>query len=125
MDRLHREAYPYQRRLSRLQFFPSLVHSGRPYDRASETARWEWSRVAEHLTTIVPVRTVDRTGRISLYNKGHYVGRLHQGKDVYVMYDPDSNEWMFADRDGRQLNRRPAEQLSPERVMSLNVTHRR
>jgi hypothetical protein len=125
MDRLYRELYPYQRRLSRLQFFPGLAHSGRPYDRASETARWEWSRVAEHLTTIVPVRHVDPTGRVSLYNKGHYVGRLHQGKDVCVLYDPEFNEWVFADREGRQLSRRSADQLSPERVINLNVTNRR
>jgi hypothetical protein len=41
------------------------------------------------------------------------------------MYDPNLNEWVFADREGRQLRRQPAEQLSPERVMNLEVTHRR
>jgi hypothetical protein len=41
------------------------------------------------------------------------------------MYDPDSNEWVFADREGRLLNRRPADQLTPERVMSMNVSQRR
>ena len=64
-------------------------------------------------------------GRVSLYNRGHYVGRLHQGKDVCVLYDPESNEWVFADREGRQLSRRSADQLSPDRVMNLNVTNRR
>ena len=125
MDRLYREVYPYRERRSRLEVFPALVHSGRPYDRASETTLWKWSRVAEHLASIVALRRVDQSGRVSLYNRGHYVGRLHQGKDVYVMYDPDHNDWVFAARDGRQLNRRPADQLSPESVMSLNVTHRR
>jgi hypothetical protein len=41
------------------------------------------------------------------------VGQIHQGKDVYVMFDPDLNEWVFADRDGRQLRRRPADQINP------------
>src|SRR6516225_5180357 len=82
-------------------------------------------RVTQHLASIVPLRRVDQSGKVSIYNKGHYVGSLHRGKDVYVMYDPDSNEWMFADRDGRQLTRRPADQLSPDRVISLNVSHRR
>jgi hypothetical protein len=125
MDRLYREVYPYRNRRSRLEVFPGLVHSGRSYDPASEAARWQWSRVAEHLTTVVPVRCVDPTGRISLYNRGHYVGRLHQGKDVCVLYDPEFNEWVFADHEGRQLSRRSADQLSPESVMNLNVTNRR
>jgi hypothetical protein len=81
--------------------------------------------VAEHLASTVAVRRVDQSGRVSLYNRGEYVGRLHEGKEVYVMYDPDRNEWLFADREGRQLNRQPAEELSQDRVMSLNVTRRR
>jgi transposase InsO family protein len=125
MDRLYREVYPYRGRQSRLAVFPGLMHSGRPYDRAAETAQWAWSRVAEHLAGIVVQRRVDQSGRVSLYNRGEYVGRLHQGTNVYVTYDPDRNDWVFAARDGRQLNRRPADQLSPERVMSLNVARHR
>lgn len=125
MDRLHREVYPYREGLSRREYFPGLKHSGRPYDRDSEATLWQWSRVAEHLSTYVVVRRVDQSGLVSLYNKGHYVGKLHQGKDIYVMYDPNLNEWVFADREGQQLRRQPAEQLSPERVMNLEVTHRR
>jgi hypothetical protein len=125
MDRLYREVYPYRERRSRLEVFPNRMQSGRPYDRAAEAQRWEWSRVTQHLASIVPLRRVDQSGKVSIYNKGHYVGYLHRGKDVYVMYDPDSNEWVFADRDGRQLTRRPADQLSPDRVISLNVSHRR
>jgi len=125
MDRMYREQYPYRNRLSRLQFFPGLAHSGRHYDPGSEPAQWAWSRVAEHLTTVVPVRRVDQTGRLSLYNRNHYVGRLHRGKEVQVLYDPEFNEWVFADREGRQLSRRSADELSPERVMNFNVTNRR
>ena len=125
MDRLHREVYPYRERLSRMAYFPGLAHSGRPYDRDSEEALWEWSRVAEHLSTYVLVRRVDRSGLVSLYNRGRYVGKIHQGKDVYVMYDPELNEWFFTDLEGRQLRRQPAEELSQERVMDLDVTHRR
>jgi hypothetical protein len=125
MDRLYREVYPYRDRRSRLEVFPDLAHSGRRYDRASEATQWQWSRVAEYLATIVALRRVDQSGRVSVYSRNHYVGRLHQGKDIYVMYDPDHNDWVFTARDGRLLNRRPADQLSPENVMSLNVTRRR
>jgi hypothetical protein len=124
MDRLHREVYPYRERLSRMAYYPGLSHSGRPYDPAGEPAAWAWSRVAAHLATYVAARRVDRSGLVSLYNKGHYVGKIHQGKEVYVMYDPSRNEWVIADRDGRQLYRRPADQLSRERVMNLDVTER-
>ena len=33
MDRLYREVYPYRKRLSRMDVFPGLEYSGRPYDR--------------------------------------------------------------------------------------------
>src|SRR5262249_47578757 len=56
MDRLYREVYPYRERRSRLEVFPNLVHSGRPYDRAAEAQRWEWSRVTQHVASIVPLR---------------------------------------------------------------------
>jgi hypothetical protein len=89
-----------------------------------EPRLWEWSRVAEHISTYVVVRHVDRSGLVSLYDKGHYVGKIHEGKNVFVMYDPCLNELVFSDREGRQLRRLPADQLSRERVMELNVKHR-
>ena len=122
---MYREVYPYRKGLSRTAVFPGLAHSGRPYDPAQETAVWAWSRVAEHLATYVVVRRVDSKGLVPLYNRSRYVGKIHSGKDVYVMYDPSRNEWLFADRDGRQLRSQPAEELSPQRVLDLNVTHRR
>ena len=70
MDRLYREVYPYRDRRSRLEVFPNLVHTGRPYDRAAEARLWEWSRVTQHLASIVPLRRVDQSGKVSIYNKG-------------------------------------------------------
>jgi hypothetical protein len=40
------------------------------------------------------------------------------------MYDPECNEWFFTDVEGRQLRRQAADEISPDRVMDLNVTHR-
>lgn len=125
MDRLHREVYPYRERLSRMDHFTGLRHSGRPYHRDWEAKLWQWSRVAEHLSTYALVRRVDRSGCVSLYNRGRYVGTIHKGKSVYVMYDPNLNEWVFADREGRQLRRQLADELSRERVINLDVAHRR
>jgi putative transposase len=125
MDRLYRDVYPYRDRLSRTAFFPGLAHSGRPYDPTQEPALWAWPRVAEHLAGYIVTRRVDSKGQVSLYNRGHYVGQIHRGKEVYVMYDPNRREWVIADRDGNQLRSLAAEMLSPQRVMDLEVTHRR
>ncbi len=125
MDRLYRESYPYEPRLSRMAFFPGLAHSGRPYDPAQEPTLWKWSRVTEHLATYVVRRHVDSTGQVSLYNRGHYVGLIHRKKEVYVMFDPNRTEWVITDLDGQQLRSLPADLLSPQRVMDLNVAHRK
>jgi hypothetical protein len=124
-DHLYRESYPYRDRLSRAAFFPGLRHSGRPYDPTQEPALWAWSRVAEHLATSVVTRRVDSKGQVSLYGRGHYVGQIHRGKRAYVMYDPNRNEWMFADRAGREMRSLPAEFLSPQSATELRVTHHR
>ena len=42
-----------------------------------------------------------------------------------MIYEPDSDDRLFADRDGRQLNGRLGDELSPEWVMSLNMSHHR
>jgi len=125
IDGLYRETYLYRERRSRMAFFEGLKHSGRPYDPDQEGQLWEWSRVAEQLATYPVQRRVDSKGQVSLYNRGHYVGQIHRGKEIYVMYDPNRNEWVFADRDGHQLRSLPAEELTPQRIIDLDVTHRR
>jgi hypothetical protein len=125
IDRLYREVYPYRDRLSRLEYFPGLEHSGRLYDLAREPQLWQWSRVAAHLAGYVVTRKVDSTGQVSLYSRGHYVGVVHRRKEVHVMYDPNRNEWVISDRGGTQLRSLPADWLSPQSVMDLEVTHRR
>ena len=79
----------------------------------------------QHLATYVVTRKVDSTGQVSLYSRGHYVGVIHRRKEVYVMYDPNRNEWVISDRDGNQLRSLPADWLSRQSVMDLEVTHRR
>lgn len=125
MDRLHREVYPYRDRRSRAAFYPGLAHSGRAYAVESEGRLWDWSRVTAHLSRCVVTRRVDVRGQVSIYNRGHYVGDIHKGKNIYVMFDPDSNEWIFADAQGRQVRQKPATEITPERVMALDVTNRR
>jgi hypothetical protein len=42
-------------------------------------------------------------------------GILHCGKTIYVMFDPECQEWLFTDEEGKELRRRPApEIMSPD-----------
>jgi hypothetical protein len=125
MDRLHREVYPYRERLSRLAYYPGLAHSGRPYSAGSEAEDWQWSRVVTHLSLYVGVRRVNQNGYASIYNRAYYVGVKFQGQDVTVTFDPETNEWIFSDPSGRELRHMPAREVTPDRVMALDVTGRR
>jgi hypothetical protein len=106
-------------------YFPGLAHSGRIYSRESEVSLWDWNRVTTHLSGYVSARRVNEHGAVSIYNRGDYVGRAFHGQDVYVTFDPETNEWVFSDASGRELRHKTAKEMSPERVMALDVTDRR
>lgn len=104
---------------------PRLLTGGRPYDPAREDARWDEQRVWQFLATQRWPRRVDQGGRISLSNRALGVGRAHAGKDVIVRFDPQEVAWVIDDERGREVQRKPAPELSRERMMALDVTHRR
>ena len=125
MDQLYREVYPYRERLSRIAYYPSLTHSGRPYAEQSEANLWEWARITSHLSGYVAIRRVNKNGDVSIYNHAYHVGVRFQGHDVHVTFDPDTTEWVFSDASGSELRHKPAREITPERVMALDVTVRR
>ena len=105
--------------------FPGLAHSGRAYSPAWERAHWSFEAATAHLAGYAVPRRVDRSGMVSVYHRNQYVGALHRGRTVYVMFDPGSIEWVFADEAGHQLRCRPAPEISREAILGLRVTHRR
>lgn len=125
MDGIQRQEYPSLQGRSRLEVFPQLAHSGRAYTPAWERAHWSLAAVAAHLAGYAVPRKVDKSGTVSVYNRNHYVGKIHQGKVVHVMFDPEAGEWIFADEKGQQLRSRPASEISRETIIGLKVTHRR
>jgi hypothetical protein len=125
MDLIQREEYPSLAGRSRLAAYPELKHSGRPYCRSWERMHWSLDRVLAHLAGYVVPRKVDKSGTVSLYNRNHYVGKLHAGKQVYVALDPLRREWVISDERGHQLRAQPAEQISRQRIATLTVTSRR
>jgi hypothetical protein len=122
LDRLQREEYPHQGQKTRWEVYPELRHSGRKYSRARERAEWDVARVQAHLAGYAVPRKVDKSGNVSLYNRNQYVGIIHGGKTVYIMFDPESSEWVFADPEGRELRRRDAKEITAERIAALQVT---
>lgn len=125
MDQIQRERYPYQNGRSRLEVFPELQHSSSHYDATWERRHWNMKAVLEHMSEYLVARRVDRAGLISIYNRNYYVGKHHQSAVVSVMFDPVSRKWVVLDDRGLELRSHPAEQLTRERILSLNVTHRR
>jgi hypothetical protein len=124
LDEIQRADYPSIAGRSRGAAFPRLAHSGRAYTPEWEEARWSLKRVAAELAGYAVRRRADATGTISLYNRRYYIGSIHKRKDVFVMFDPGTYEWLVADDEGRQLSRQPAKQINREDIRDLAVSLR-
>lgn len=124
MDRIQRDQYPSLAGRSRAQTYPELGLRRRPYSQAWEKKHWDYQLVAAHLANYSVTRRVDSKGQISIYGRNHYVGKPKIGQDVYLMFDPLDQEWIVSDAQGNQLKRHQAEEITPERIRKLQVTHR-
>jgi hypothetical protein len=125
MDRIQREVYPSIDGQSRCQAFPGLQRQDRPYTKTWEKQRWDLELVLAHMAEYSAVRRVCSKGQVSIYGRNHYVGKKHQGRDIYVFLDPIDREWVFATPRGTQLCRKAAAELTRERIMKLQVTNHR
>jgi hypothetical protein len=125
MDRIQREVYPSIKGQSRWLAFPGLQQNERTYSKTWEKRSWSLQPVLDHMANEHGLRRVDRKGQVSIYGRSHYVGKLHQGQDVYVFLDPVDREWVFATPEGVQLRRQVAEEITQKRILKLQVTNRR
>lgn len=125
MDHIQREVYPSIDGSSRWQAFPQLRQVTRTYSTAWEKRGWDLHLVLAHLADYSVTRRVDRKGQVSIYNRNHYIGKQHSGQDIYVVLDPVDQEWIFITPQGVQLRRKHAEEISRQRIMKLQVSHRR
>ncbi len=108
-----------------MEAFPGLKHSGRVYRPEEEEALWDLTPVLSHLAEYVLVRRVDNSGTVSVSNKSRYVGRNLCGQDVHISLDPLAVEWVYAGPNGVCYRRQKAEELTAERVRSMDVTRHR
>lgn len=124
---VQRERYPAIAGHSRLAAFPALAAGGAPYDPAQEGQQWNERRVWAFLGTRVWRRRVDKVGRISLANRALGVGRSSAGQQVTVRLDmhDDAPVWVIRDGQGTLLRQHPAPELGRERILALDVSHRR
>jgi len=119
-DRDQREVYPLGqgpgKGLSRLEAFPGLCHSGRPYSPRWEQRTWSLPRVQQYLAEFVAIRKVWPSGHIGIYDQGHFVGTQYRGEFVQVQYDPDQGHWLISDQAGQELRRHLATEISREEI---------
>ena len=124
-DAIQREHYPSLKGRSRMEAFPALVHSGREYRPADEAATWDLGPVLRHLAGYVLTRRADGGGTVSLLNRSRYVSRARSGRDVLITLDPLTTEWVYSGPDGVEYRRQAAEELTAERITSLDVSNHR
>ena len=125
LDRWQRELYPLRGGPSRWEAYPGLRHSGRRYTTAWEARAWDLNRAWRLMESYVVPRRVDRQGKVSLYERPYSVGPVWAGRSIWVGFDAQSGAWVFQDKDGHEITRRAAPELSAERIMALEVTNRR
>lgn len=125
-SRMQREEYPDRGGRTRLETYPELTQIRRPYSVEAEPTLWELSRVDAFLVGRTWRRRADRYGTIWLYNRSHCLGKAHAAREVQVSFEPANRHWVVADlTDGELLACFPTHELSRERILSLNVSHRR
>jgi hypothetical protein len=73
-----RERYPYRGGKSRLEVFPGLRHSGRPYDADWEGSNWSLELATVALAEAVEVRKVDQSGHVAFRLPERHGGRSLQ-----------------------------------------------
>jgi hypothetical protein len=122
---IQREQYPSIAGRPRIDAFPRLRRSERPYDADAEDGLWELSRVDRFLAAQVYYRRANARGAIWLYGRGRVIGRVHRGHEVCVRFDLSTRQWIVSDHQGQELKRLPAEELSRERMMALEVGAKR
>lgn len=122
--KMQRERYPVYQRQTRLQVYPALSQTERPFCRADEAALWQFERVQQFLSEFIWTRRVDKVGRISLFSATYSVGRAYHGHDVHVQLDPTTHEWVIESEQGQSLKRYPCHVVTPERIYDFDLSKR-
>src|SRR5439155_24124442 len=110
---------------TRQESFPQLASNERQYRVEAEARQFDLERVKQYLGQGRWPRLVSKIGQITLYGKAYRVGRRWAGEQVWLRFDPQTSEWVIASKDGTELIRHAAEQITTERICNLRVAHPR
>ena len=109
---------------TRLEAYPALLHTARPYYQSDEPHLWQFARVQRFLAQSVWTRRVDKVGQISLFSSTYSVGRAYKGQDVNIQLDIDTHEWVIETEQGQYLKRYPCQEITPERIDHFDLAKR-
>lgn len=123
--RTQRQEYPSIQGVPRLEAYPQLLDPWRPYGMGDECRIWDLSHVDAFLAKGTWCRRADCYGLISVYNRNKCLGKAYHGQEVWLRFDPTNRHWVVSDSQGEVIARFVAEELSRERIMKLEVSHRK
>jgi transposase InsO family protein len=109
----------------RLGAYPELTQNPRSYPGTGDPEPFELARVQQWLAQRRWPRRVSKIGQITFYGKAHRVGRAWAGETVWLRFDAKTSEWVVEAKDGKELIRHAAEQITTERICQLQVSHPR
>jgi hypothetical protein len=122
---IQRERYPTRGGQTRLAAYPGLRARPRPYQAAAEASQFDLERVKVYLASGRWPRVVSKIGQITLYGQPYRVGRQWAGEQVWLRFDPQTSEWVVSRKEGTELIRHVAAQITAERICNLQVSHPR
>jgi hypothetical protein len=130
LSQVQRERYPSVGRQSggkqtRVEAFPSLMTTKRPYTSAQEPELWSLDRVKTYLMQGRWRRHVDKVGRITLYHRPYGVGRRYKSQEVFVSFEPATTAWVVQDKTGQAICRQAAREITVDVITNLEVSHHR
>lgn len=97
--------------------FPTLNTPRRPYTPDREADLFDLDRVDAYLSQWEWRRTVDVTGKISLADRNHVVGKAYHGQMVKVRFDPLEREFLCTDAGGVEVARFTLYEVSQEHIL--------
>lgn len=124
-DRLWREAtfhnfhYPVSRlgRKTRIEAFPDLRYSNRPYD----PKQFNVQRVLDFLAKGHWKRSANKNGQITFWGKRMGVGSKYKYQQISIKMEAATNHWMLFDPQGRLIKKVPT-RITAKKIWELDLS---
>lgn len=101
--------------------FPQLMRPRRAYHPHQERALFDLRRVDRYLAQWEWRRQVDATGKISLADRNHHVGKQYRGQVVKVHFDPRTREFVCCAVPDKEIARFRLTEVSLDYILAEGV----